>query len=91
MVPVESGALRDSIGWTWGDAPSGAISLGKAKAGRLSITIYAGGGEAFYAWFQEFGTVNMPANPFFFPSYRKLRRKAKGRVTRKINKAIRSS
>lgn len=70
LVPVgDSGALQASIGWTWGDAPKGSVTLGtvapSAKpttAGRVigSITIYAGGktalGDAFYARFVEFGT-----------------------------------
>ncbi|ETX26439.1 HK97-gp10 family putative phage morphogenesis protein, partial [Roseivivax isoporae] len=65
--------LVESIGWTWGDAPKGAITVGKVARNeydRIAITIYAGGGDAFYAKFQEFGTVNMAANPFFFPVWR---------------------
>ena len=27
LVPVKSGTLRDSIGWTWGKAPAGSISV----------------------------------------------------------------
>lgn len=45
LVPVESGALRDSIGWTWGTAPKGAAIVGKVAASEdsvMSITIYAG-------------------------------------------------
>lgn len=94
-APVESGDLRESIGWTWGDAPKGAMVIGEvrnpASKGDLRITIYAGGGDVYYHWFQEFGTKNMPANPFFFPTYRGQKRRVKGRVTRAINKAIRES
>lgn len=57
------GALRDSIGWTWGDkAPKGSIKLGNvlSRSGRsdhdLVITIYAGDDKAFYARWVEFGT-----------------------------------
>lgn len=46
--------------------------------------------EAENARYQEFGTSNMAANPFFYPAYRALRRKVKSRITRSINKAIRS-
>lgn len=91
LVPVDQGTLRDSIGWTWGDVPDGAMALGTvASSDSVRVTVYAGGGDAFYAWFQEFGTVKMSPQPFFFPSYRKLKRKIKGRTTRKINKAIRA-
>lgn len=60
LVPVESGTLRESIGWTWGDAPEGAMVLGQVQrggAGNMVITIYAGNDEAFYARFVEFGTA----------------------------------
>lgn len=42
------GALRDSIAWTWGKAPKGAVtitSMGSRKYGGLKITVYAGGTE----------------------------------------------
>lgn len=99
LVPVDSGALRDSIGWTWGDAPEGSIQLGKVRASRdgdEAITIYAGtrnkslgDADAFYARFVEFGTQHMAPSPFFYPSYRMLKRRVKGRVTRSMKKAIR--
>ncbi len=90
LAPVDSGDLRNSIGWTWGSAPEGAMVLGKVRRGgegNMVITIYAGGGAEYYARFVEFGTQNMPAVPFFYPSYRALRRRARGRVTRSVNKA----
>jgi len=103
LAPVDDGDLRDSIGWTWGAAPQGAVTLGKVKAsgGNLVITVYAGGGDAFYARFVEFGTAphlndgrfagsehpGTAAQPFFYPSWRAGRKRAKGRVTRAITKA----
>lgn len=86
--------LGASIGWTWGDAPAGTITIGKVgkqEYGTMRITIYAGGGEAFYARFQEFGTVNMPANPFFYPVWRARSRRVKTRISRAISKSIRES
>lgn len=60
LVPVDSGGLRDSIGWTWGDPPKGAISIASAKGlrrqGSMFITIYAGNSEAYQARWVEFGT-----------------------------------
>lgn len=94
-APVgESGDLLLSINWTWGDAPKGSMVVGTVGGNQyatLRITIYAGGGEAFYARFQEFGTKNMPANPFFFPVWRVRKRRVKSRLTRNINKAIKSA
>lgn len=47
LVPVRTGALRDSIGWTWGAAPRGAMTLGTVRGDNaLAITIYAGGTSA---------------------------------------------
>jgi HK97 gp10 family phage protein len=97
FVPVRDeagGTLRDSINWTWGDAPEGSIAIGTVggkEYSTLRITIYAGGGDAFYAVFQEFGTRNMPANPFFYPVWRARKRRVKSRLTRNINKAIKEA
>lgn len=104
LAPSDSGTLRNSIAWTYGDAPEGAIVLGKVKAsnsGNLKITVYAGGPDAYYARFIEFGTAphinggrfagsenpGTAAQPFFYPAYRATRKRAKGRITRAVNKA----
>jgi HK97 gp10 family phage protein len=61
LAPKESHALERSIGWTWGQPPRGSITLGKvarsALGKQLTITIYAGDDEAFYARWVEFGTA----------------------------------
>lgn len=93
-----AGALRDSIGWTWGDAPKGSITIASSSpiGNGERITIFAGTrdkslgvADAFYARWVEFGTQDMAAHPFFFPSYRFLKRRVKGRITRAMKKAIR--
>ncbi len=94
LAPVDQGELRDSIGWTWGKAPKGAITLGKVAeaslAGDLTITIFAGNSEAYYARFIEFGTQKMPAQPYFYPAYRATKKRAKSRVRRSITKAAKA-
>ena len=91
LVPVDKGDLRDSIGWTWGrNAPNGATVVSVVKqslGGDLTITVYAGNEIAYYARWQEFGTVNMPAQPYFYVSWRSNRKAAK----RKIRKATRDA
>lgn len=60
LVPVDEMTLYESIGWTWGDPPEGALVLARSKRRQgdgLRITVYAGGGEAFYARWVEFGTA----------------------------------
>lgn len=54
----------------------------------LRISIYAGGGDEFYAWFVEFGTQHMAAEPFFFPVFRANRRSAKSAISRAISKGV---
>lgn len=92
LVPVDKGDLKDSIGWTWGKAPKGAMTLGTVQTNEVdsgfTITIFAGNSEAYYARWVEFGTQKMAAQPYFYPSYRALRRRSKSRVTRAVTKAI---
>ncbi len=95
------GALRDSIGWTWGSAPKGSISVGKVGSKQyatMAITIYAGtrdkslgNADAFYARFQEFGTVKMPANPFFYPAWRANKARVRASLRRAIKRAVRKA
>jgi HK97 gp10 family phage protein len=90
LVPVDDGDLRDSIGWTWGDAPKGAVALLKSAPirGNLRVTIYAGNQRAFYAAWVEFGTQKKPAQPYFFPSYRALKTRTKRRLTTAVRKGL---
>ena len=80
----------------------GDVAAAKAGAG-LIATIYAGDSKAFYARFVEFGTAphinrgrfagtqhpGTAAQAFFFPAYRAVRKRIRGRVTRAVNKAAR--
>jgi HK97 gp10 family phage protein len=109
LAPFEDGDLKKSIGWTWGNAPKGSMVLGKVRqagrgAGNLVITVYAGGGDAFYARWVEFGTSphlqggrfagtqhpGTVAQPFFFPAYRTLRKRIRSRTSRALRSAARS-
>lgn len=104
FAPVDTGDLQISISWCWGNAPTGTMTLGHVGTGRgrggrtakkqsvdttgLRISIYAGGGDEFYAWFVEFGTQHMAAEPFFFPVFRANKRSAKSAITRAISKGV---
>ncbi len=92
LVPVDKGELRDSIGWTWGEAPAGATVVASAESrDGIAITVYAGGGEAFHARFVEFGTQHMPASPFFHVSWRANRKRVLARTKRALRKAIKET
>jgi HK97 gp10 family phage protein len=97
LVPVVTGTLRDSIGWTWGEAPKGSMSLAVVKAtggNEMTLTVYAGSrvgkGGAFYARWVEFGTINQPAQPYFYVSYRANRKKAKSAIRRAVTKSAKA-
>ncbi|MBD9372111.1 HK97 gp10 family phage protein [Rhizobium sp. ARZ01] len=92
LVPVDQGDLRASIGWSWGAPPKGSAIIASSPydSRGMRIVIYAGNKEAYYARWQEFGTVNMAANPFFFPSWRSLRKRIKSRITREMKKAVKA-
>lgn len=92
FAPELSGDLINSIGWVWGsDVPAGSFSIGTVGAKSdpdLTITIFAGDEEAYYARWQEFGTVNMRANPFFFPAYRLKKRGTNTRIRKAIRQGL---
>ncbi|WP_347139436.1 HK97-gp10 family putative phage morphogenesis protein [Paracoccus sp. SSK6] len=99
LAPYETGALRDSIGWTWGNAPKGSLSIAsvKGRVAGLFITIYVGtrdkslgDQDAYYARWQEFGTKNMPANPFFFVVWRANRRSFRSGINRAVRNAVKT-
>lgn len=62
LVPVRSGRLRESIAWTWGDAPEGSLVIDEIRSGQnagsqfatLRITFYVG---EWYGRLVEFGTT----------------------------------
>ncbi len=89
LAPVDTGDLQMSISWTWGDAPKGTMTLGRVVGDKndMVITVYAGGSEAYWARWVEFGTSKMKAQPFFLPAYRANRKRVRSRIKRGINKA----
>ena len=87
MVPVDSGDLRDSIGWTWGAPPKAAVVMGTVGDAGLVITIYAGSDAAYYARMVEFGTMKMAPHPYFRPGFRLGKKRAKSRISRATNTA----
>ena len=98
-APVDSGDLRDSIGWTWGEVPAGSFVIDEIRSGKnkgdqyatLRIKIYAGSREAFYARFQEFGTRSQPAQPFFFSTWKRERAKFRRKIRAAIRKRIKEA
>lgn len=89
LAPRDQGDLIDSIEWKYGDNEDSRVGV-KGRFG-LAIVVSAGTdneGAANHARYVEFGTPETFAQPFFFPSYRALRKRMKSRITRAQNKAI---
>ena len=95
LAPIDDGDLRDSIKAT----SAGKLTPlygggGQAKVGDLQVRVTAGNYFVRYASIVEFGRKAtakfgaMAARPFFWPSYRSLKKKFKGRTTRALNKAL---
>lgn len=89
IVPVDTGNLRASIGWEYGDQQRIKYSQGVGGDHELSVRISAGDTFARHAHLIEFGTVKMRAQPFFYPAYRLGKKRAKSRISRATNKAAR--
>lgn len=86
FAPVISGTLQNSIRAEPAGTETGAW---RVLAGGPSTTKPArnGHGSYDYALGVEFGTSDTTQVPFFFPAYRLVRRRHKGRATRAVNKA----
>lgn len=92
LAPKDQGDLAASIGWTWGKVPKGATVIAAVKSklgGDMTITIYAGDAVAYYARWQEFGTQDMPAQPYFYVSWRASRKTAKRQMRKAHRDAVR--
>lgn len=103
LVPVRTGALRDSIVATppGGEPPPyGQGSYGAVPAGAWMVT--AGDSKVRYPHLVEFGTkahINAgtapgtqhpgtQAQPFFFPAYRTIKKRHQNKASRALGRAI---
>lgn len=92
FAPRESGDLVASISWRWtqpGDMSAETRASIKGGQG-LSLDVSAGGGDAFYARWVEFGVQDgsIAKQPFFFPAYRVNQRRFRARISRNLNRAL---
>ncbi|NRP70608.1 hypothetical protein ILFOPFJJ_01489 [Ensifer psoraleae] len=107
LAPVDDGELKDSIHVTppGGTTPPYSQPGGSRTAGPEEAIVTAGNTRVRYAHLVEFGTAphtnggmfagsehpGTAAQPFFWPGYRAVRKRVRGRVTRTINKAIKDA
>ena len=104
LAPVDDGDLKESVHVTLpgGTTPPYSQPGGSTTARESQAIITAGNTKVRYAHLVEFGTkahINggkfagtehpgTTAQPFFWPAYRALRGRARGKITRGIKKAI---
>lgn len=107
LVPYDDGELHDSIHVTKPGETTPPYSQpgGSRTAGPEQAIITAGNTRVRYAHLVEYGVAPhiaggmfegaeipaVAAQPFFFPAYRALKKRANGRITRTINKAIKDA
>lgn len=104
FVPVRTGALRDSIVVTPpGGVPPG-YSQGARVVPPGSYMVTAGNSKVRYAHLVEFGTAphvnagrfagtqnpGARQQPFFWPSYRLIRKQMRSRAKRAVNRAVKA-
>jgi HK97 gp10 family phage protein len=78
QVEKDSGELEDTIRYY--EAPGSDMSIFRVVAGVNKA-------KGFYARFVEFGTRHMQAQPFFFTTYRAMKRSFAARNGRALKKA----
>ena len=79
-----TGNLANSIRKEPGKTPT----VVRVMAGGESTTIGRAGKAYDYARAVEFGTTRMTAEPFFFPTFRLMRKRMRSSMRRKITKTI---
>lgn len=90
LAPVDTGELRDSIAVTPPDSATPAYSTpgGSFVVPETSVAVTAGGTDARHAHLLEYGTVNMDAQPFFWPAVRLTRKQAQRNLKSAIRRAV---
>lgn len=74
-----------------GDLQESTTYYARISTEGLTWYVVSGDDKAFYARLVEFGTPTTHAQPYFYPSYRALRRRAKARFTRAWRAGLKDS
>jgi HK97 gp10 family phage protein len=71
-------------------APGAKVTIVRVMAGGSTTTRKGSGGKPAYDYARavEFGTLHMPAESFFFPTFRLMRKPMRSSMRRKISKTI---
>jgi HK97 gp10 family phage protein len=88
----DTGDLIDSIQMTTGGNATPPYSQpgGSRVVPENAVAVTAGNSEVRYPHLVEYGTTKAPAQPFFWPAYRLLKKRVGSRTKRAISKAVRT-
>jgi HK97 gp10 family phage protein len=87
----DSGDLIGSIAVTPGgqSTPPYSVPGGSYTVPENAVAVTAGNSKVRYAHLVEYGTSKAPAQPFFWVSFRLLKKRLQRRIKRSIGKAVR--
>lgn len=90
LAPEDTGDLKNSLTVTPGGQRTPAYSQpgGSQVVPVGAIAITAGNEKVRYAHLAEYGTAEAPAQPFFWPAYRLLKKRTGNRIKRALRKAV---
>lgn len=93
LAPRDTGALQESLKVTPGGSSTPPYSTpgGRVTVPELAVAVTAGNKDVRYAHLVEYGTQEAPAQPFFWPAFRLLRKKTTGRIKRAASKAVKQN
>lgn len=93
LAPRDTGALQDSIHVTGpGQTTPPYSQPGGSKTARENqVLVTVGNSEVRYPHLVEHGTAVAPAQPFFWPAYRLLKKKLASRIKTAIRKAVKEA
>ncbi|CAD0183962.1 hypothetical protein RUESEDTHA_00839 [Ruegeria sp. THAF57] len=93
LVPEDTGDLKGSITVTGPGRSTPAYSQpgGSHTVPSNGVAVTAGNTDVRYAHIVEYGSTRTDAKPFFWPSYRLLKKRSANRIKNAISKAIREA
>lgn len=93
LTPVDTGDLQKSIHVTTPGQTTPPYSQpgGSTTARENQVLVTAGNSSVRYAHLVEHGTVDAPAQPFFWPAFRLKRKTLANRIKRAIRKALKEA
>lgn len=87
---LDTGSLIESIAVTEGGNTTPPFSQpgGSKAVPEHAVAITAGNVDARHVHLVEYGTTNAPSQPFFWPGFRLMRKRAENRIKRNISRAV---